>query len=352
MKFNQFLLPIILLFLGAIYYFSFNYIFTSTTNKLIQQQIDTSKNQADLIARILETRLENNVSKNQVLIELQNSIENFSTANSFVCMFDNTGKEICHPNKEKIGKTLLKNNSILKLGSNFEIENNFKNAIINKKSTGGIRKMKKHTEVVYLSPVKNSNWIIASHANIEKHKSIINDLKEKLLFTFVLIWLLSALLLFFFLNLINKKNLQQISDNNKITTEKYFNELNTIQNTLNNSQNEKQIKRLLVDKGTKLSPVFINDIAYIYTQDRMTYIYEHNGEKSSINLTLDQLFNSLNTIDFYRVSRQVILSIKSIDKIEKYGNTQLKVSVKPISPIAIIISKAKLTSFKKRVGKN
>jgi len=354
MKYSRFLLPFILLLLGFVFYFSFNFIFTSITNKLLQQQIETSKNQAELISNILETRLGHGISKNEIISEFQKSIENFSTENSFVCMFDNAGKEICHPNKERIGKTLSKNNSTIKLGSNFEIENNFKDAIISEKSTGGIRKMDNHTEIVYLSPVKNSNWIIASHSNIDKHKQTINNLKEKLLFTFITIWFLSSILIFFYLNLINRKNLKEISENNKITSENYFKEIKTIQNNFINSEQNKEkiIDRLLVDKGAKLSPVFINNIAYIFTQNRITYIYEHNGEKSTINLTLDELFKSFNKTKFYRVSRQMILSAKSIDKIEKYGNTQLKVSVKPISPIDIVISKAKLTEFKKWVGKN
>jgi len=355
MKLNKFLLPFILLLLGVIFYFSFNFTFTSITNKLLQQQVETSKNQADLISNLLEVRLENGTSKNDVISELQKSIENFSTENSFVCMFDNTGKEICHPNKERIGQTLSENNSTIKLGSNFEIENNFKNAIITEKSTGGIRKMINHTEIVYLSPVKNSEWIIASHTNINKHKNIIKDLKEKLLFTFIIIWLGSSLLIFFFLNLINKNNLKELSENNKTTSVKYFNELNLLQtksiNSVNTKKNER-IERLLVDKGAKLSPVFINNIAYAFTQNKITYIVEHKGEKSTINLTLDELFKTFDENKFYRVSRQVILSITSIDKIEKFGNTQLKVTVNPISPFDIIVSKAKLTEFKKWAGKN
>ncbi len=54
---------------------------------------------------------------------------------------------------------------------------------------------------------------------------------------------------------------------------------------------------------------------------------------------------------FYRVSRQVITSAKAIEKIEKYGNTQLKVFTKPLSPVDIIVGKAKLTEFKQWLGK-
>jgi len=75
MKYNRFLLPFILLLLAFVFYFSFNFIFTSVTNKLLQQQIETSKNQAELISNILETRIEHGIPKDVIILEFQKSIE-------------------------------------------------------------------------------------------------------------------------------------------------------------------------------------------------------------------------------------------------------------------------------------
>jgi len=133
----------------------------------------------------------------------------------------------------------------------------------------------------------------------------------------------------------------------------YFNELTHINEKLSSSSSKmEKPDRLLANKGYQLTPVFTENIAFIYTENKVSYIIELRGEKSSINLTLDELFKVLDKNEFYRASRQVIVSAKAIDKIEKYGTTQLKVITKPISPIDIIISKAKLTDFKKWMGKN
>lgn len=347
MKFDKLTLPIILIILGVIYYLSLNYVYTSATSDLLNQQIETSKNQANLISNLLAEKLRNGFTKEQVKNELQRSIENSSTAYSFVCMFDDTGREICHPNKEKIGKVLSKNNSVIKSISNYEVEKNFKDAILEKRAIGGIRKMENSTEIVYLSPVQNSNWIVASHSNVIKFKLILKKLKQKLGILFLLIWLSSALLIYFFLQKINTENLKGLTELNRKTGNQYFNELTSIYQTLNT----KQI-RLLADKGTKLTPVFIENIAFIYTENKISYIIEFNNEKSSINIPLEELFKTLDKTLFYRASRQVIVSIKAIDKIEKYGTTQLKVTTNPIAPIAIVISKAKLSEFKKWVGNN
>lgn len=350
MIFNKLTLPIVLLLLGVLYYFSLNYVYTSATNDLLNQQIETSKNQANLISNLLAEKLRSGFSKEQVKNELQRSIENSSTAYSFVCMFDDSGREICHPNKEKIGKLLANNNSVIKSISNYEVEKNFKDAILEKRAIGGLRKIENRTEIVYLSPVQNSNWIVASHSNVLKFKVIFKNLKQKLVILFLLVWLSSALLIYFFLQKINTENLKNLTELNRKTGNQYFNELASINKTLHTTDT-KQI-RLLADKGTKLTPVFIENIAFIYSENKISYIVEFNNEKSSINSSLEELFKTLDNTLFYRASRQVIVSIKAIDKIEKYGSTQLKVTTNPIIPIAIIISKAKLTDFKKWVGKN
>ncbi len=351
MKSNKLVLPLILLILGFIYFLSFHFVYTSATKDLISLQIETSKNQANLVSNLLSEKLKAGFTKEQVRNELQRSIENSSTEYSFVCMFDDSGKEICHPNRNKIGKTLLKNNSTIKSISNYEVENNFKDAIMNKKSIGGLRKLDKYTEIVYLSPVKNSNWIVASHANVIKFKKTFRYLKGKLFFLFLLVWLSSALLIYFFLQKINLQNLKELKELNRETGSQYFSELASINKNLSNSKPIKN-NRLLANKGYQLTPVFTENIAFIYTENKISYIVENNKEKSTINLTLDEIYKTLDKNLFYRASRQVIVSAKAIDKIEKYGTTQLKVITKPISPINILISKAKLTDFKKWIGKN
>jgi len=353
MQIKRIALPLILLILGLIYFFGFNYTYKSTKNKIINQQVDNAKIQAEIVSNILSEKLIAGYNKRQVREEFQKSIENMPIENSFVCMFDSIGREICHPNRQKIGVVLEENNSIIQSASNINIVQNFKQAIQQNKPAGGLRKLKNYTEVVYLSPVKSTGWVVASHTNIIKFQKIFSDLKEKLIIIFILIWLSSSLLIFFFLQYINANNLKKITELNRDTGAQYFKEIKAINENLVSSIKKEpvDIKRLLADKGTKLKPVNIDDIAFIYTQNKITYIVELDNKTSTLNITLDHLFNLLDKNLFYRATRQVIISAKAIDKIEKYGNTQLKVYTLPISPIEIIISKAKLTDFKQWIGK-
>ena len=342
----------ILLLLGIVYYLSFNYIYKENTQKLISQQVETSKNQATLIARLLEQQLKEGKNKNTVKEEFQKSIENMPIDNSFVCMFDDSGREICHPNRNKIGEILSTNNSVIKNIANGKVIENFKESILAKKEIGGLRKLKDYTEIVYLSPVKNSNWIVASHANVTRFKTVFKDLKQKIFFLFVFVWLISSLLIYFFLERINTKNLKDLSILNKKMASTHFEGLQLLEKKLSETKTPNVNTRFLADRGAKLVPVSAKDIAFVYTQDKISYFVEHSGDKSAITISLEDIYKKLDKKLFYRASRKVIISAKAIDKIEKYGNTQLRVYTNPESPIEIIISKAKLTDFKKWLGNN
>ena len=90
----------------------------------------------------------------------------------------------------------------------------------------------------------------------------------------------------------------------------------------------------------------IEDIAYVYVENTITYVKDKNGKLSNSNSSLDDFFDKLDSATFFRANRQFIISIKSINKIIKYGNNQLKIEVMPISSKDIIISKNKVAEFK------
>lgn len=355
MRLNKILLPTIILILSISYYIGFDYVYNTAVKNLLNQQIESSKYQSELISNLLFEKLAKGATKEEVKNELQHSLEFNKTDGNFVCMFDTTGKEICHPNKQKIGKVLEENNSVIKSIYDDKIETNFKKAIIDQKSIGGLRQIKNSTEIVYLSPVKNTDWIVASHFNVFKFKEILTNLKEKLSFIFIFLWLISSLVIYYFLHHSHIKSINELTELNRNIGMKYFNDLNTLNEKFTKSSSDelKNVnKRILADKGSKLTPVYLDNIAYIYTENKISHIVELNNEKSTINTSLDELLNKLDKNTFYRASRQVILSVKSIDKVEKYGTTQLKVLTNPVSDIKIIISKNKLKDFKNWLGKN
>jgi two-component system response regulator LytT len=106
-------------------------------------------------------------------------------------------------------------------------------------------------------------------------------------------------------------------------------------------------ERFLVYLGESLIPVQCSDIAYFTSEDGATLLVTHDNKRYFVAETLDTLENEMDPKVFYRANRQFILSLHSIHKIYNYGQQKLKVTIKPESDEAIIISKLKATLFKK-----
>ena len=109
---------------------------------------------------------------------------------------------------------------------------------------------------------------------------------------------------------------------------------------------EKEKQRILTYVRNELVPMSISDIAYVYTENTITYVVNFDDKKSTTNMSLDDMYTQLNSSLFFRANRQFIISISAIDKIIKYGNSQLKILLQSKTSEEIIISKNKAAEFK------
>lgn len=104
--------------------------------------------------------------------------------------------------------------------------------------------------------------------------------------------------------------------------------------------------RFLVKLGTRLLPVQVENIAYFQSTRGSTDIILQSGKKLVIDQTLEELQSALNPAHFFRLNRQFLAQIGSIDSIHQYFNGKLKVALKPISSEIVIVSREKARSFK------
>ena len=73
----------------------------------------------------------------------------------------------------------------------------------------------------------------------------------------------------------------------------------------------------------------------------------HDGKKHVMDFKLEDLENQLDPVEFVRANRQYILSRASIVAIESHFNSRVNVKVQPAASFPVIISKEKVTSFKR-----
>jgi len=349
-------------------YFSMTYLVKVSTNQFLEIQIQSSKREARGFAKLISYQIENGVPRELIIKNVQNSIEGTDTESGFVCMFDWSGVEICHPNPQKIGKQTNPNESYVR-PLNEEIDSkDFYDLLKQKKQQGGIRNFSdnsRDSEIIYLFPVKNSDWIIAAHANVNEIEKQVQKLKVNFslvyILTGVVIILLSLSIVRFLgnyyekeLELKNAKLAEEITILSKLNSNliNYKNKINIKINEDNNNlegkdETSKTKKRILTYSKDKLISIKVEEIAFINTEHSITTIFCLNGKKYTNNSSLDEIYDSLDKTLFFRANRQFVLSVKGIDEILRYGNNQLKIKTSPSSNNPIIISKNKASEFKK-----
>ncbi|TYP99287.1 LytTr DNA-binding domain-containing protein [Tenacibaculum adriaticum] len=346
----------------AIGYFNMNYFVDISTEQFLKIQIESSKREAKEISSMISSQISSNINEKEVIKNIQKSIENTDNETGFICMYDWSGKEICHPNIDRVGKYSLPEESFISTIDDNTNSKDFYHYLKNKKEGGGIRTFKEQnrsSEIIYVFPVKNTDWIIAAHANTQKIKKQINNLKKNFITVYVITGTLIVLLSLLMVRLIGSRYEKKLElKNEKLSNEvlnlsklnhdliKYKSKVKTneIQDKIIEKRNNKQ--RILTYSKNELVPLLIEQIAYIYTKNTITYIVCLDGKKSNTNSSLDEIYSSLDETFFFRANRQYILSINAIDKILRYGNNQLKIEVLPEDPIDIIISKNKASEFK------
>ncbi len=121
-------------------------------------------------------------------------------------------------------------------------------------------------------------------------------------------------------------------------------DLGTLLNQVSNENVYKQ--RFLISKADALIPISIDDIAYIYTEDKAVMIKTMDNKSFFLNYSLDELEAQLDPLKFFRLNRQFITGVKAITKISQYFNGKLKIELSPIQDAKVIVSRAKTPVFK------
>jgi len=339
-------------------YFSFRYLYNSAAEKLWASKMESGARESREIGRLLEQQLQSGLAPQKVIRNLQQSIENTDTQGEFICMYDKNGIELCHPNPALIGQKIAQGNSILQ-SRNGSIP--FNEAIAQQKSLGGTRSFpeakNRRSEIVNIYPVKGSDWVVAAHANIEVLQAELSGLYTQFIICFLttaVIIIGSCLMLIrqIYGRYEKSVSLEISSLNEKVNT------LGSLNEQLARLQQENALVSLNPDKETtrkrmitylkdELIHLDTTEISFFFFDGAAVNIITHNGKRYSTALSLDELMKQLDGDTFYRANRQFIISLNAIKTIYIYGKNQLKIVVSPEPDEVILISKNKVSEFKK-----
>jgi DNA-binding LytR/AlgR family response regulator len=110
-------------------------------------------------------------------------------------------------------------------------------------------------------------------------------------------------------------------------------------------------KRFLVKHAQKLASIEIDDISYFYSDGRLNFFKTADNKKYVVDYTMDELEDMLDPEKYFRISRSFYVSIQSVDRIDDYFGNRLILGLKPAVDKEALVSREKVTEFKKWMGK-
>lgn len=118
-------------------------------------------------------------------------------------------------------------------------------------------------------------------------------------------------------------------------------------------QNNLEFKdRFMVTVGTKIRSIKTETIAYFYLEEKTVFLVTNDGTILPIDYSLDKLMQIIDPKQFFRVSRQFIVSLNSIQTVHTISAGKLKLDLIPKPKQEVAVSGDRVSAFKEWLGKD
>jgi DNA-binding LytR/AlgR family response regulator len=118
-------------------------------------------------------------------------------------------------------------------------------------------------------------------------------------------------------------------------------------------QNNPQFKdRFMISVGTKIRSIKTESIAYFYLEEKTVFVVTNDGTTLPIDYSLDKLMQIIDPKQFFRVSRQFIVSLNSIQMVHTISAGKLKLDLIPKPKQEVAVSGDRVSDFKEWLGKD
>ncbi len=85
---------------------------------------------------------------------------------------------------------------------------------------------------------------------------------------------------------------------------------------------------ITIESGTKLTKLTYENIACFYSENKIVYTVQNDGNTINTDFTLNELEEKINDQLFFRANRQTIIHKDTVDLIEKIENGKLRIRLK------------------------
>ena len=154
--------------------------------------------------------------------------------------------------------------------------------------------------------------------------------------------------IYYILKPFQQKDINEALNKVNLLTKAYPEELNT---KLDQIKQPSFHTSFIVQQKEKMIPILVSSIAFIFIEHDVVYALTQKNEKVAIFKSLDDIEKAINPKDFFRINRQMIINRFAIKAIEPYFNRKVIVRLTVNNKDKAIVSRLKVTSFKKWLEK-
>jgi DNA-binding LytR/AlgR family response regulator len=105
-------------------------------------------------------------------------------------------------------------------------------------------------------------------------------------------------------------------------------------------------KRFAVKYGEHLKTIDISNVAYFFTENKVTFLVTKDGFRNIIDYNMDDLESILDPGNFFRINRQFIISVASIAEMHTWTKARVLVTLNPATKLDTIVSSERAAAFK------
>lgn len=110
-------------------------------------------------------------------------------------------------------------------------------------------------------------------------------------------------------------------------------------------------QRILAQRGGSFRPVALAEVAYFFSENKLTFLVTRAGERCLVDAPLAALAAELDPARFFRVNRNYLAAIGAVQSFSSLGKGRLAVQLLPRPAEEILVSQETAAAFRAWAGR-
>lgn len=110
-------------------------------------------------------------------------------------------------------------------------------------------------------------------------------------------------------------------------------------------------QRILAQRGSTFQPVAISDVAYFFSENKLTFLVTRAGERCLVAEPLTTLAGELDPGEFFRVNRNYLARAAAVRSFASVGRGRLAVQLQPRPVEEVLVSQENAAAFRAWAGR-